>query len=166
MIFEGDAVLFISAFLVHQGALSLLPVLLTTLWGMILGDNLWYSLGLKLKKSDSFLNKWAEKLTQPFDEKLKSSPLQTIFLSKFTYGIGHVIFFRAGALKIKWRKIEQSDILATLFWMSIVGSLGYFSGASFSYIKHYLRFGEIALLLGLFIFFGLEYLITKKANKK
>lgn len=166
MIFEGDLILFISAFLIHQGILHPVPVIMTVLWGMILGDNLWYTLGLKFRNYYPSLNKWAEKLAQPFDEHLKNRPFRTVFLSKFTYGIGHAIFFRAGAIRIKWGKLEQSDILATIFWMIIVAGLGYFSSASFTYAKHYLRFGEIALLLGLIIFFTLKHLIVKKSKGK
>jgi len=166
MMVEGDTVLFIAAFLTHQGILHILPALLTALWGMILGDNLWYTLGFKLKNSNTFLNQWAEKLAKPFDEHLKNHPLRTTFLSKFTYGVGHAIFFRAGAIRIRWGKLEQSDILATLFWMAVVAGLGYFSSASFSLAKHYLRFGEIALLLGLIIFFTLKHLIVKKSKGK
>jgi len=165
MMLEGDTVLFIAAFLTHQGILHPLPMLLTALWGMILGDNLWYSLGFKLRNSNTALNRWAEKLAQSFDEHFKKHPFRTIFLSKFTYGVGHAIFFRSGAIRIKWNKLEQSDILATLFWMLIVGGLGYFTSASFSLVKHYLKFGEVALLLGLIIFFALEHLMVKKSKR-
>lgn len=166
MMIEGDTVLFVAAFLTHQGILHPFPMLLTALWGMILGDNLWYTLGFRLRNASTFLNRWAEKLAQPFDEHLKNHPLRTIFISKFTYGVGHAIFFRAGAIRIRWRKLEQSDILATIFWMAIVTGLGYFSSASFSLVKRYLRFGEVALLLGLIIFFTLEHLIVKKSKGK
>ncbi len=165
MFLEGDLILFTAAFLIHQGILHPVPVIMTVLWGMLLGDNLWYTLGLKFRNRYPSLNQWAEKLAAPLDDKLKNELFQTIFIAKFTYGIRSAILFRAGALKIKWQKIEPADILATLLWMIIIGTLGYLSSASLSYLKPYLRFGEIALLLGLLIFFGLEYLITKKSKK-
>ncbi len=166
MMFEGDTFLFIASFLAHEGAFQIFPLFITALWGMILGDNLWYSLGFKLQNSDSWLVRWAEKVSGPFDEHLKNNPLRTIFIAKFTYGMNRAIILRAGTLKIKWQDLEKSDILATISWMFIVGGLGYFSSASFVYVKHYLRYGEIALLLGLIIFFGLEYLITKRTRKE
>ena len=166
MMFEGDTFLFIASFLAHQGIFQPIPLFVTALWGMVLGDNLWYSLGFKLRNSDSKLVRWAEKATGPFDEHLKNNPLRTIFIAKFTYGINHAIILRAGTLKIKWKDLEKSDILATILWIVIVGALGYFSGASFGYVKHYLRYGEIAILIGLIIFLGLEYFITKKTKRK
>lgn len=166
MIFEGDAVLFLAGFLTHQGFFEPIPMAATVLWGVIVGDNLWYSLGLKFKKSSFFLNRWARRITAPFDGHLLNKPMRTIFISKFTYGLNHAILVRAGELGIKWKHLEKGDILATLLWAAIVGGLGYFSSASFSLVKSYLRFTEIALLLGFLIFFGLEYLITEKTKKR
>lgn len=164
MLVEGDLIFFTAAFLIHQGILHPVPVVMTVLWGMLLGDNLWYTLGLKFRNRYPSLNQWAEKLAAPLDEKLKNQPLRTIFISKFTYGIRSAIFFRAGTLKIRWQKIEPADILATLVWMLIIGGLGYLAGASFAPFKKYLRYGEVALLLGLIIFFTLEHLIFKKSK--
>lgn len=166
MIFEGETVLFIAAFLTHLGIFNPYILFLIAFWGVILGDNLWFSLGKKMRNSSTLLNKWSGKIAQPFDEHLLNKPLRTIFIAKFTLGIGHAIFFRAGALKMKWAKIEQYDILATLFWMVIIGSIGYFSSASLSYLKQYLRYGEVALLIGLILFLALQHFIAKQSQKK
>lgn len=166
MMFEGDTFLFIASFLAHQGVFQPIPLFITALWGMIIGDNLWYSVGLKLRDSQSWIIRWAKRVAGPFDEHLKNNPLRTIFIAKFTYGLNHMMILRAGTLQIRWQDLEKSDILAIISWMAIVGSLGYFSSASFIYVKHYLRFGELALLFGLIIFFGLEYFITKKTKKE
>lgn len=165
MIIEGDVILFVSAFLIHQGILHPVPVIMAVLWGMLLGDNLWYTLGLKFRNAYPSLNKWAERLAAPLDEKLKKQLFRTIFITKFTYGIRSAIFFRAGTLKIRWAKIEPADILATLTWMIIVSGLGYFAGASFALIKRYLRFGELALLLAIVAFILIQRFITKKTKK-
>ena len=170
MMFEGDTILFIAAYLTHEGYFALVPMLLTALWGIILGDNLWYSLGLKLRKAPSgsmlqFVTKWAEGLTKPFDEHLREKPFRTIFISKFTYGFNRATITRAGMLNLKWKKIEESDILATLIWMSIVGGLGYFSSASLGYLKNYLRYGEVSLLVAVILFFLIERFIATQSRK-
>ena len=167
MMLEGDLILFTATFLAHQGFIEPVSMLMTALWGMILGDNLWYSLGLKIKDSSrlAFLTVWAEKIAKSFDNRLINHPIKTIFIAKFTYGFNRAILIRAGMLKLKWTKVEQSDILATLLWMVIVGGLGYFASASFSLAKNYLRFAEVALVLGLLLFFGLEYLVTQKTKR-
>jgi len=165
MMVEGDTFLFIAAFLAHQGVLGIIPTITVALWGMIFGDNLWYSAGLKLRNSKSVLNRWSEKLAKPLDEHIITKPFRTIFIAKFIYGINRAVIFRAGTLKIKWSKLEQSDILATLCWMAVIGGLGYFSGASFSVIKHYFRYGQTALLAIIIAFFAIEYLIKKGIRK-
>ena len=168
MMFEGDTVLFIAAFLVQQGALGIVPVVLASLWGMLLGDNLWYSLGLKLRNSEKFpiAKKWAEGLAQPFDDHLRQNPFRTIFLAKFTYGFNRAIITRAGMLNLKWKRIEESDILATLLWGIIVGGLGYFSSASLSYLKSYLKYGEVALFISVVFFIILERIVSVQSKKR
>lgn len=168
MMFEGDTVLFAAVFLAHQGYLSLFPVFLASLWGMILGDNLWYTLGVKMRFGQKFpvLAKWAESLAQPFDDHLRQKPFRTIFLAKFTYGFNRAIITRAGMLNLKWKKLEESDILATLLWMAIVGVIAYFSSASLSYLKDYLKYGEVALFIGIVFFIILQKIVSDQSKKR
>ncbi len=169
MMFEGDTVLFTAVFLAHQGYLSLFPAILAALWGMILGDNLWYTLGAKIRFGQKFpiVTQWAEKLAKPFDDHLRERPFRTIFLAKFTYGFNRAIITRAGMLNLKWKKLEESDILATLLWMSVVGAIAYFSSASLSYLlKDYLKYGEAALAVGIVLFIILERMISAQSKKR
>ncbi len=173
MMFEGDTFLFIAGYLAHEGYFALVPMLLTALWGIILGDNLWYSLGLKLRKSQSqktgwvlqSISGWAERLAKPFDDHLRENPFRAIFIAKFTYGFNRAVITRAGMLNLRWKTIEESDILATLLWMAVVGGLGYFSSASLSYLKSYLRYGEVSLLVAVLIFFMIERFIATQSKK-
>ncbi len=168
MMLEGDTVLFIAAYLTHAGYFSLVPMILTGLWGMLLGDNLWYSLGLHLRRSKTleFISRWAEHLAEPFDTHLRENTFRTVFISKFTYGFNRAIITRAGMLNLKWKKIEESDILATLLWMTIVGGLGYFSSASVSYFRNYIQFGEFSILVAIIIFFIFERIVTRLFKKQ
>ncbi|MDE2001409.1 MAG: VTT domain-containing protein [Patescibacteria group bacterium] len=168
MMVEGETVFFIAAFLTHQGYFSAVPIFITALWGMIIGDTLWYSLGYKIKRAKSlaFVGAWAERIARPFDEHLRERPFHTIFISKFTYGFNRAIITRAGMLNLKWRNIEESDILATLVWLFIIGGLGYFSSASLAYFKNYIRYGEVGLLIAVILFIVLERLIAARARKR
>ena len=168
MMFEGDTVLFVAIFLAHQGYLSFLPTILAALWGMILGDNLWYTLGTKMRFGQKFpiATRWAEQLAKPFDDHLRQNPFRTIFLAKFTYGFNRAIITRAGMLNLKWKKLEESDILATLLWMAIVGTIAYFSSASLSYLKDYIKYGEVALAIGIIFFIIFEKIISAQSRKR
>ncbi len=166
MILEGDAVLFIAGFLAFQGYFDIVSIFFTVLSGVIIGDTLWYRLGVWIKDSHAFLGRWIGRIAQPFDERLLRDPLKTIFISKFTYGFNHAIIVRAGSLGIKWKNLEKSDILASLFWILVVGGLGYASGASFPLFKQYLKFGEIALGSAFLLLIAVEFFIAKKTKKK
>lgn len=166
MIFEGDIFLFTAAFLASQKFLGIAPTLLSLFGGVLLGDSLWYLLGYKINHSDTRIGRWLVKATGRLDEHLLKNPLRTIFISKFIYGIHHLILARAGVLKLKYKEFFKDDIISNLGWIAIVGGLGYLSGASFIYIKRYLRFAEYALVLGLILFLVSDYFISKYGLEK
>lgn len=149
MIVEGDAVLFTAAFLTHQRNFDFGDMLLIVFGGTLIGDILWYYFGFKLNNLQKFifLRIWMDKISKPFDPQLHKRPLRTIFISKFLYGLHHIILMRAGNLKLPMKKYLQIDVVAIVFWVTIVGGLGYLSGISFSFLKRYLQFAEIMLVI-------------------
>ncbi len=164
MIVEGDAVLFIAGFLAHQGYISPLLAAGIALAGAFFGDTLWFRIGKRLRTSNSRFSRVVERLAAPFDQRLSEHPIKTIFLSKFAYGLNKTILIRSGWLGMSWKKLEESDLLAILLWIFIVGGLGYVSSASFSAFRHYFKFAEVGLGIGLIAFLVLEYFITKKTK--
>jgi len=153
MLIEGDAVLFTASFLGHQRFFEFPFVVVIGLAGALLGDSMWYFLGTKLNEHTPLFHKWLGRLSQPFDEHLKKNLLHTIFISKFTYGFHHALLARAGALRVPYRKFLIDDILATLPWFAIVATLGYVSSASIGILRHSLRSVQVALFIGLVVFF-------------
>ncbi len=166
MILEGDVFLFTAAFLTEEGYFHPGIIAITVYAGVILGDLFWYALGLWLDTSSTFLTRWAKRIVKPFEGGLQRRPLHTIFISKFTYGFSHAVLMRAGSLRIPLKKFFKIDAISSLGWMAVVGGLGYFSGASFSLIKHYLKVAEIALLFVLVAFFVVWHLIINRSREK
>lgn len=166
MILEGEIFLFAAAFLASQGFLSPELTFLAIFGGVTAGDSLWYWLGHKINHSDTCFSRWLVKKTGQFDDHIISNSLRTLFISKFAYGAHHFIVARAGVLKLRFRKFLKHDFLANLVWVAVIGSLGYLSGASFQYVKHYLKFTEYALILGVAIFFIADFLIGRYGLKK
>lgn len=152
MIFEGDIIFFTAAFLTHQGFFDLGTMLAVAFSSAFIGDWLWYILGLKLSRF-SWVRKLSERIASPFDTHLAERPFRTLFISKFTYGIGHLLLTRAGLLKLSPKKFLEADILAVLAWALIVGGLGYLGSASFVLVHRYLRLVGFLLLLGWVVFF-------------
>lgn len=166
MIIEGDAVLFTAFFLSHQGFFDPVYLFITAFIGVLFGDVLWYWLGAWFSNSFVFIARWAERIARPFDAHIIERPLRTIFLSKFAYGIHHALLMRAGALRLPLSKFMRDDFISTFFWMAIVGGLGFFFGASYSLIRHYLRFVEGAVLFGLLAFFILWHFVALISRKE
>lgn len=166
MIIEGEIFLFTAGFLASQGFIDPAITFLVLFFGVQLGDSLWYLLGYKINHSDTKIGRWLVRITGQFDEHLTNSTLRTIFISKFIVGFHHFLLARAGVLKIKYNEFFKDDFVANIAWLAIVGGLGFLSGASFVLVKEYLKFAEIALALGLFVFFILDYLVIKNLKKK
>ena len=166
MIIEGEIFLFTAGFLASRGILNSEPTFLMLLGGVIFGDWLWYLLGYKINHSDTRFSRWLVKKTGQFDEHLLQSPLRTLFISKFIYGVHHFILARAGVLKLKFSEFVKDDFVANIVWIFIIGGLGYLSGIWFGLAKNYLRFAEQALLAGLILFLGLQFIIGRYKLKQ
>lgn len=168
MIIEGDILLFTAGFLTHQGYFDIGPVLILVFLGAIIGDSIWYVLGKLISEKELFLKvkKFIEKATSPFDAHLKNRPVRTLFISKFAYGLCKPIILKAGTIKISFEKFIKTDLAATFMWIFLVGGLGYLSSASFLAVRHYLKYTELSLFLGIAIFILISYVVTKISKKE
>ena len=153
MVFEGDVMLFTAFFLTREGFFDFGDMSFVVLVGVFLGDVIWYWLGSeKIIGTFPRVRSWVEQLTRPFDSHMRERPFHTMFISKFTYGVHHLILMRFNMIGVPFKTFLKSDMPAAAAWAIILGSIGYFSSASLSLIQHYLRFAEISLLLGLLLF--------------
>ena len=169
LMFEGEITFFTISFLTQQGLFNPFSVFIIAFAGAMAGDILWFWLGYELQKlhiSVPFLRRWMTRLAKPIDELLLNQTNHTLFVSKFTYGFNHLTLMRAAMLGIKFRSIIKVELIATFAWILAVGGLGYFAGASFTLIKGYLKYGEIALLLFIVAFFTLWHFILKRRLEK
>ena len=170
MMFEGDLLLFTTAFLTQQGLFKILYIFPIVFAGALAGDLLWYWAGYEINKlhiSISFVKRWMEHLAQPLDNHLETRLKHTIFVSKFAYGFNHLTLLRAGMKGIHLGDFIKANVSATIVWMFAIGILGYLSGASFELIKRYIRFAEILLFVALVIFFAFwHFVVTKKLKRK
>ncbi len=166
MIIEGDASIFLFGFLTQLRFFNPFLIYFALVAGAVLGDAVWYWLGSHFHRLPSFVNRWVERVAPPFDTHLKNRTFHTLAISKFTYGLHHVFLVRAGMLKLPLRHVLKVDFLASLLWILIVGSLGYFSGASFIYVKHLVKFVEVLFVLGIVGFLVLAHYVGNYYKKK
>ena len=165
MMVEGDILLFTVGFLANRGYFAIDMALLTVFLGTLIGDNLWYVLG-EIINENSVFGRFVIRLTKPFDEHLRARTFRTIFITKFAYGLHRATLLKLGMLRVSFKKFIESDIIASTFWIFLVGGLGYLSSASFILIKHYLRYTELTLLFGLILFILISHLITNISKKE
>lgn len=158
---EGEATLFAVAFLTKLGYFSLTWALAATLSGVFIGDFLWYVLGRYLEAAPVLIRQWVARVAAPFDGHIARRPLRTIFITKFAYGIHHAVLVRAGSLNLPLDRLMRCDVAASVVWILVVGSLGYFSGASLALGERYLRSAEVTLLVGLALFVAVQRAWTK-----
>jgi len=166
MIIEGDASLFATAFLVHEGILDPLATFVVVYLGVMAGDILWYVLGMQMSGMSGRVAHWIERVAKPFDRQLNKNPIRLIFVSKFAYGIHHAILARAGMLKMDLTRFIEIDIVGNVLWVAVVGGLGYFLSASLPLLKYYFRYVEVGLLLGLLLLVLLQHGFAERALRR
>lgn len=166
MFVEGDIFLFTAAFLAAQRFLDGELVFVAIVGGTLSGDALWYFIGHKLNHSENRVNKWIVRATGHLDNHLLNAPLRTIFISKFIYGIHHLILIRVGVIKIRFKEFIKNDILSSLAWFFVVGGLGYISGTSFGLLRQYLRFIEVGLVFAVILFLAGEIVLARYFREK
>ncbi|MDD5430842.1 MAG: VTT domain-containing protein [Candidatus Pacebacteria bacterium] len=161
MIIEGDILVFTMGFLAQQGYFNPFLVLVILVAGTFLGDTLWYKAGAKFGNCNFFLMKWMNRLSRPFDGAITENPFKAVFISKFTYNLHHAVLLRVGSLGVSFKKFLEKDFFSIIIWVLVVGGLGYISGASFSLVKQYLKFAELALLIGILLFMAIFHIIDQ-----
>lgn len=165
MFIEGDVTWFTLSFLISQGFFNLWLMLPIVFLGVFASDTAFFFLGRSIHRFPRFIKTWSDKIAMPFDRHIHNRPFQTLFISKFAYGVHKPILVRMGMIDKTYIEFIKQDIPSIFFWMVAIGVLGYFSGLSFFLVQQYLHYAEVGLLLGLIIFFVAIKLITKYSIK-
>jgi len=162
---EGDVTLFTSAFLLSQGYLNIPLVFLTTVLGVAISDLAWYFFGRKIDQG-TLVFRWLMKIVKPLDRHFDERTFRTIVISKFAYGMGHLTSMKAGSKGMTFKSFLKLNFSATLIWYAVLASLGYISGASFELLKGYIKYTELAILVGIVLLFLLEKLVEWRVEAR
>jgi membrane protein DedA with SNARE-associated domain len=164
MIVEGETFLFASIYLAHLEHLNLSVLIAVVFTGIVFSDFFWYFIGKCLEKKSQFVRKWMGKVSGTLDKRLQKNPVSTLFIMRFTL-IYHGVLMRAGALDIPLMSYLKTIIVSSIAWVSLIGGIAYFSSACLDLFKRYLKYGEIALLIGIVVFLLISHFISKYARK-
>lgn len=157
---EGDLVLFAVLFLAKAGLLNLWGTMGVIVLGVLIGNRLWYELGLLFYKKEGNFNRVVNRFSGRFDAKLTEHPKKTLFVSKFLYGMHRWVLIRAGMIRVPVWTFFQADVIATAFWLVLVCALAFTFNLALPHMVKYFRYGEIILGVGLFGIFVFESALT------
>ncbi len=151
MVLEGEVFLIIAATLVHLKAFDIGDVFFISLGGVIIGNALWYYLGIIIG-TRGFAKKivnHAERTILYFLPHFRERPFLSIFISKFIYGINHAVVIMAGVFKIDFIFFLKAESLASVVWVILQMFVGYFFG--YAAIKITNKVSYFALIIGVFV---------------
>ena len=165
-IFEGDGTVFTSGFLTAGGFFDVGDMLIISFFSVLLGDMMWYAIGRNYISRYPRIVASVNTFAKPFDRHITEHSTRTLIITKFLYGAHHAVLIRAGMHHLDFKKFIKGEIFAIPIWICTVGGLGYFSERTLHPVRHYLKFAEISLVLGLLAFFALEYLLHFLSNRE
>lgn len=122
--FEGETVLLLAAYALHQHLLNFWWVIGAAMLGGFFGDQLYYQIGARY--GDQFIQK-RPKLRQKFQQAsqlIQRYPILTILLMRFAWGLRTVIPISFGIQHYSLWRYMLINIIACLIWAVLVVSIG------------------------------------------
>jgi membrane protein DedA with SNARE-associated domain len=159
-LFEGETLLVIAGLAVQQGLLDLPLVFACSLFGTLLGDNLFFYLGRKHGHKLVAKYKFFSKMTVVSEKMSGSHGPLLAFGMRFMYGFRHLVPFSLGMSTIKTKTFMFFNFLGGLTWVLAVGFAGYFFGdvleIYFGRLRHFefrvIVFAIVVLVIGRMIY--------------
>lgn len=151
MTLEGEVFLLIAATLAHLGAFKLAEVFVVALAGVVLGNILWYFIGMAVSKNGiaKKIISRAERAVGYFLPHFREKPFSSIFISKFIYGVNHAVVFMSGVLRIDFPLFLKAETLASVTWVVFHTTMGYLFGYAAIQITH--KASRFVLILVAFV---------------
>src|SRR3989344_2760987 len=150
----GDSLLFTAGFLASQGYLHIVPLIILTFTGAVLGDNFGYAFGKKVgvrifTKDDSLVfHKDHLKRAQAYYEKYGG---KTIVLARFIPVVRTFAPIVAGVGNMNYKDFFLYNLIGGLAWGLGMPLLGYFLGSMVPNIDHYLIPIILLIIFGSFV---------------
>ncbi len=151
MVLEGETVLILAAMLAQLKAFDIGDVLWISFLGVVFGNVIWYYVGKNISSKGFAKNMIirAEKIIIYFLPRFREKPFKSIFVSKFIYGANRATVFMSGVLKVDFALFVKAEFFASIAWVTLYASVGYFFGYAAIQITH--KAGYFALLILVFV---------------
>jgi len=154
MLIDGNITLLVVGFLSAGGGLNPLYGILSCIGGGFIEQLIWFWVGARIKNSKSTATSWVIKATNHFDRHFRHSPLFTLFVSKFIYGLHRGSLARVAVIGISLSDFLKQSVIVLVAWAIILFIVGYsVSTPVFYLLQNYVH------LLG-YVLLGLIVLIV------
>lgn len=165
MVIEGEALLILAGVLAQMGALSFPLVLTVALSGVLVGDVLWYGLGILLRhdnlpKSVVSILRLAERVVARFYPQFAERPAPALIFGKFIYGTNHATLVLSGYKKIRFLLFAKIETFASVLWVLVFAFLGYFMGYAALQFTHRISLALLLVLVFIVSFISLQRFIS------
>lgn len=163
---EGEALMLISGFLVHEKVLQFDYILIFGFLGAVIGDTAWFLLGKY--KGEKLLNRfaWLKKISSKPVGYISRKPAMTAFWVRFIYGFRHIIPMSLGMTKYPLYKFMFWNSLGAAFWVTSFVYGGYLLGDILESVVGHLRKYQLVtvlLVMVLVVAFNLLAKLFKKS---
>lgn len=168
---EGEIVLIAGGFLVYEGHLDFVVLVLLATVAAMIGDNLFYWLGRSQRAGTA--HPLAQRLVRFIgehrlfkgEELLRRHGGKSVFLLRFFYGLRFAGAMTAGYLRLGFGRFFFFNLIGSLTWALIIGRIGYLFGQSLEHAVQGVRLAQLGLLL---VIGGLVavYVLNSKRRKK
>lgn len=150
---EGEVVLIVGGFLVYEGHINFVVMVLIATLAAIIGDNFFFWLGrsqrtgAKHPRANRFLYYIGEQRLFKGEEFVRRHGGKSVFLVRFFYGLRFAGAMTAGYLGMGLGRFFLFNLIGSLTWALIIGRIGYLFGQSLEAVAKGLRLAETGLLL-------------------
>jgi membrane protein DedA with SNARE-associated domain len=164
----------LAGFMVAQGELNFLSVLLAAVIGFLISVLPWYFVGKHLGK-DGLDRRLKQHLWLPISSKnlekanrwFQRYGRQAVFFSLLIPGIRNLISIPAGISGMRWTSFLFYSTLSATFWLAILTFAGYWLGGRYYLVHQYLG-PAYNLLIAVFVIaaivWGVKYYLRQKAK--
>ena len=168
MLLEGETILIGAGILIYLKAFDPFDTFMIAIPGVIIGDFLWYYLGMFLHKryAENKMIIYAKKNILRLLPNFEQKPFWSIFVSKFIYGLNHSALIFSGFLKINLTLFAKAEILASIIWTIGNLILGYIMSYAAINVTHNIKFFGIIIISLVLAFIGTQRLIIYIARAR
>ncbi|MEW5896969.1 MAG: DedA family protein [Nanoarchaeota archaeon] len=165
----SEMVMPLAGYLVSQGKMSFLGVLIFSSLGSLFGSLISYYFGL-LGRNNNFFQKWGKYFLLDMEDLEKTEQWfqkrgeKTVLLSRFIPVVRHLISIPAGIGKMKLKKFCFYTIIGATAWNMFLAYIGFLLGKNWEVVSKYSKFFSLPIAAVILVLLG--YFVYKRIKKR